>query len=98
MEENESNSLITNYLWMFYPAVLFLMGFIYQQSSVKTTNYHIIGKIFYALGVAIVWFIIPLIIVGIRRVFKKATLSERNKLLLFYGAAIVLFIFTIGRN
>ena len=94
MNENDSNSTITSYLWMLYPSLLFLLGFIAERFSIDTHNRIMVAKIFYAFGAGIGFFIIPGIIIWISR-FTKWKMSEREKLILCYGCSIVFFLLSI---
>lgn len=91
MEETKPVDRKLNLLWILYPIMLIVFGFIIQHTPSDDSNINFSDQISRALGSAFVLLILPLLILGIRRIFTKVKLAENKKLLLFYGVSILLF-------
>ena len=96
MEGVKSKSNKVRYFWSIYPFLLILLGYIHQ--SLSNTYYPPFDKFISGLGVAFALFILPLIIVGMRKIFTKKELPKLYKILLFYGISILAFIIILLGN
>jgi hypothetical protein len=91
--EISEDSKVTNWLWIVYPFFVFLLYFIKEGFDFRGSDIaYSIGRI---LGGVFFYILIPLLVIGIRRIFTKKQLSEKAKIILFYGASFAIFSLTM---
>jgi hypothetical protein len=84
---------VPEWLWNVYPLFILLISYLVNVNNFTEGNTdHNIGRV---IGAAIVFTIIPFIIIGIRKLFKMKKLSGRAKAIIFYGISFALFALTM---
>ena len=83
------DSNVINWLWIIYPFFLILLyyineGFDFGGSGIASSMGRVFGGIFFYL-------LFPLLVIVIRRIFTKKQLSEKAKIILFYGVSFTIF-------
>lgn len=89
VEEETKDSKVFIWLIYIYPFFLFFISYIYSVPAFIENSDHNLG---YIIGAALLFFIVPLLVVRFRRLKKKKRLSDKEKVKLYYGISFVLFI------
>lgn len=95
MSKDESRTNNIYLLWLLYPILLLIYGYVSQSLSREWSNMPDSDKIITIMGSATGIFILTLIVSGIRKLFSKKKLSPGINLLFFYGVSTIAFIGSI---
>jgi len=88
LKAEESNFF--RWLMWLYPFVLLLVGYI---SAIPTLGNNVAERLGGITTAVFIYVFIPLVVILIRKIFKRKKLTIRGKVFLFYGISLLLFFF-----